>query len=72
MLGNLFGNSSLGSLIGMYWLIATLGSLVGPPVAGALRDATGTYFLGLVVFAAALLCAALLTGLIGNERRVAR
>ena len=69
VLGNLYGNRSLGSLIGTYWLIATLGSLVGPPVAGAFRDATGTYFLGLVVFAAALFCAALLTGLIGNERR---
>ena len=64
VLGNLFGSSFLGSLTGTYWLIATVGSLVGPPVAGAIRDTTGTYFLVLVLFAAALFCAALLVGLI--------
>jgi hypothetical protein len=68
VLGNLFGNSSLGSLTGTYWLIATVGSLVGPPVAGAIRDTTGTYFLVLVLFAAALFCAALLVGLIRDKR----
>jgi OFA family oxalate/formate antiporter-like MFS transporter len=68
VLGNLFGSSALGSLVGTYWLIATVGSLVGPPGAGALRDATGTYFLVLILFAAVLSCAALLAGLIRNER----
>jgi sugar phosphate permease len=68
VLGNLFGSSALGSLMGTYWLIATAGSLVGPPLAGALRDATGTYLLVLVLFTAALFCAALLAGLIRNER----
>jgi len=68
VLGYLFGSSSLGSLVGTYWLIATVGSLVGPPLAGAIRDATGTYFLVLVLFTATLLCAAFLAGLIRNER----
>ena len=68
VLGNLFGSSSLGSLVGTYWLIATVGALVGPPLAGAVRDATGTYFLVLVLFTATLLCAAFLAGLIQNER----
>ncbi len=68
VLGTLFGNGSLGSLVGTYWLIATVGSLVGPPAAGALRDATGTYFLVLILFAAALAGAAVLAGLIRNER----
>ena len=71
VLGTLFGNGSLGSLVGTYWLVATVGSLVGPPVAGALRDTTGTYFLVLILFAAALSCAALLAGLIRNERLAA-
>ncbi|MBI3304596.1 MAG: MFS transporter [Deltaproteobacteria bacterium] len=68
VLGNLFGSSALGSLVGTYWLIATVGSLVGPPVAGILRDTTGTYGLVLILFAATLFCAALLAGLIRNER----
>lgn len=68
VLGHLFGSSALGSLMGTYWLIATAGSLVGPPLAGILRDATGTYFLVLVLFAAALFCAAFLVGLMRNER----
>lgn len=68
VLGNLFGTSALGSLVGRYWLIATVGSLIGPPVAGALRDSTGTYFLVLILFAGALSCAALLAGFIRNER----
>jgi OFA family oxalate/formate antiporter-like MFS transporter len=68
VLGNLFGSGVLGSLVGTYWLIATVGSLVGPPGAGALRDATGTYFLVLILFAAELSCAALLAGLVRSER----
>jgi MFS family permease len=69
VLGNLFGSRALGSLMGTYWLMATAGALVGPPVAGALRDATGTYVLALALFAVALFCAALLVGVIRNERR---
>jgi len=72
VLGNLFGSVSLGSLVGTYWLIATVGSLIGPPLAGALRDSTGTYFSALLVFAAVLLCAALLAGVIRDERPVVR
>jgi OFA family oxalate/formate antiporter-like MFS transporter len=68
VLGNLFGSSALGSLVGTYWLIATVGSLIGPPVAGALRDTTGTYTLVLMLFAATLFCAALLAGLMRHER----
>jgi MFS family permease len=63
VLGHVFGSSALGPLMGTYWLIATAGSLVGPPLAGALRDATGTYVLALVLFATALFGAALLAGL---------
>jgi MFS family permease len=68
VLGQLFGSSALGSLMGTYWLMATAGSLVGPPLAGAVRDATGTYVLVLVLFAAALFCAALLVSLVRNQR----
>lgn len=67
VLGNLFGTTSLGSLIGTYWLIATMGSLVGPPMAGAIRDTANTYFPVLLVFAVALCSAALLVALIREE-----
>lgn len=67
VLGHLFGSGALGSLVGTYWLIATVGSLIGPPAAGALRDATGAYSLVLLCFAAALLGSAALVGLIRNE-----
>src|SRR5207244_4298518 len=49
VLGNLFGTSSLGSVVGGYWLIATGGSLIGPPLAGVLREHSGTYFPVLLV-----------------------
>jgi MFS-type transporter involved in bile tolerance (Atg22 family) len=68
VLGQLFGSNALGSIMGTYWLIATAGSLVGPPLAGVVRDATGAYVLVLALFAAALVGAALLVGLMRNER----
>jgi predicted MFS family arabinose efflux permease len=60
ILGHLFGVQALGSLVGAYWLIATVGSLIGPPAAGAMRDATGAYSLVLLFFTAALLGSAVL------------
>src|SRR6266849_750654 len=44
------------------------GSLVGPALASALRNGAGTYFPVLVVFAASLFCAALLAGMIREQR----
>jgi len=68
VLGDLYGSSFLGSLVGIYWLIATAGSLVGPPLAGALRDSTGTYAPVLTLFAATMFGAAILAGLIRDEK----
>jgi MFS-type transporter involved in bile tolerance (Atg22 family) len=68
VLADLFGSAYLGSLVGAYWLIATAGSLVGPPLAAVLRADTGTYFSVLVVFAASMLAAALLAGMIREQR----
>jgi MFS family permease len=68
VLADLFGSTYLGSLVGTYWLIATAGSLIGPPLAAAIREDAGTYSPVLVVFAASLFCAALLTGLIREKR----
>ena len=67
VLANLFGTAALGSLVGMYWLIAAVGSLVGPPAAGALRDVTGTYALVLFFFCLALCGAAVLVTFIRHE-----
>jgi MFS family permease len=68
VLADLFGSAYLGSLLGAHWLIATAGSLVGPPLAAVLRADTGTYFSVLVVFAASMLAAALLAGMIREQR----
>jgi MFS family permease len=68
VLSDLYGSSFLGSLVGTYWLIATAGSLVGPPLAGALRDSTGTYAPVLALFAATMFGAAVLAGLVHDEK----
>jgi MFS family permease len=68
VLGKLFGSGALGSLVGTYWLIATVGSLIGPPAAGAVRDATGAYSLVLLFFAVALVGSAVLVSLLRHER----
>jgi hypothetical protein len=68
VLNDLFGSTYLGSLVGAYWLMATAGALVGPALASALRNGAGTYFPVLVVFAASLFCAALLAGMIREQR----
>jgi MFS family permease len=68
VLADLFGSTYLGSLVGTYWLIATAGSLIGPPLAAAIREDAGTYSPVLIVFAASLFCAAFLTGLIREKR----
>lgn len=64
VVGDLFGRTSLASLVGAYWLVATAGSLVGPPLAAAVRQGVGSYFPVLTVFAVSMLCAAGLTAMI--------
>jgi MFS family permease len=64
VVSNLFGRTSLASLVGAYWLVATAGTLVGPPLAAAARQDVGSYSPVLVAFAAMMLCAAGLTGMI--------
>jgi len=63
----LFGRSSLASLVGAYWLVATAGSLVGPPLAAAVRQGVGSYSPVLTVFAVSMFCAAGLTGMIREQ-----
>jgi len=67
VVGELFGATSLASLVGAYWLVATAGSLVGPPLASALRQGVGSYSTVLSVFAISLFCAAGLTGMIREQ-----
>jgi len=68
VVGDLFGSSSVGSLAGAYWLVATAGSLLFPPLAGVIREATGGYFPALLLFTACLFGAAGLAGVIrGRE-----
>jgi MFS family permease len=67
VVGDLFGRTSLASLVGAYWLVATAGSLVGPPLAAAVRQGVGSYYPVLTVFALSTLCAAGLTGMIREQ-----
>jgi MFS family permease len=51
------GTTNLGSALGIYYTGAAFGGLVGPPLAGAVLDATDSYLAGMV---AGLLTAATL------------
>jgi MFS-type transporter involved in bile tolerance (Atg22 family) len=67
VVGDLFGHTYLASLVGAYWLVATAGSLVGPPLAATVRQNVGGYSPVLAVFAVSMLCAAGLIGMIREE-----
>jgi MFS family permease len=46
-----FGATSFGKIMGLSSMIVMLGMVVGPIVAGVLRDRTGDYQLGFVILA---------------------
>ena len=49
----------VGTRIGMSYFVGGLGMLVGPPVAGRLLDMhDGSYYLGVQLFSACIMCAA--------------
>jgi MFS family permease len=56
VIADLFGIRGLGGLVGLQYTSAGLGALIGPPAAGLLLDATGSYTSAIV---AALLAAVL-------------
>jgi MFS family permease len=43
VVAELFGTDRLGGLLGVLYTAAAFGSLIGPPLAGVLTDASGTY-----------------------------
>ena len=56
VLAEAFGTQRLGGLLGLMYTSAAIGSAFGPPVAGSLRDATGSYtpaIVGALVIASA-------------------
>ena len=53
------GTTNLGSALGIYYTGAAFGGLVGPPLAGAILDATDSY-LAIMVAGGGLLAAATL------------
>jgi MFS family permease len=67
VMGKLFGRSSLAALVGIYWLIATAGGLLGPPLAAAMRQSVGSYSLVVTLLAISMLCAAGLVGIIREQ-----
>lgn len=48
--GELFGMASFGTIFGWVLAAAAVGSSLGPIIMGAVFDATGSYYVGLVVF----------------------
>lgn len=48
--GQFFGMASFGTIFGWVLAAAAVGSGLGPIIMGAIYDATGDYFVGLVIF----------------------
>jgi len=72
MVAELFGLRSLGAIMGIVALAYTIGSVVGPVLAGYIFDITGNYDLAFLIFAAvsiAALILALLLRPVDKERR---
>ncbi len=62
LVGRLFGAASFGQVMGLGGFVMLPFAFAAPPVAGALRDSTGSYGSAFVVFAAGMLLASLLLG----------
>ncbi len=45
----LFGSGSLGTILGSFMLFITIGSALGPPLAGSIFDITGSYSLAFLI-----------------------
>jgi uncharacterized integral membrane protein len=45
----------IGTRMGMVWFVASIGILIGAPIAGALKSSSSHSFLGLQVFAGAVI-----------------
>jgi MFS family permease len=50
MTGELFGMASFGTIFGWVLAAAAVGSGLGPIIMGAVYDASGTYFVGMIIF----------------------
>jgi len=66
VIAELFGVHGLGALVGLIYTSAAVGALVGPPAAGLLIDATGTY--RWAILAAMLAATAAFTALLPLRR----
>jgi MFS family permease len=64
----LFGVAGLGRVLGFWYTAGAIGALAGPPVAGALIDATGGYALVIPLSGAAAFGSAGLLGALGSEQ----
>jgi MFS family permease len=65
-----FGPRGLGGLLGALYTAAAIGGLIGPPLAGAMIDATGSYSLAIVVATALTGGAFLVLFLLPDHRAV--
>jgi MFS family permease len=63
-----FGVVGLGAVVGILYTSAGIGSLIGPPLAGAVIDATGTYTWAILGAMAAAVAAAVVLVPLGNLR----
>lgn len=74
VLADVFGVVGLGSLMGLFYTTQGLGGLVGPPIAGRVIDASGSYTPALVVALAlgAVSVALLYTVRVGADGRLER
>ena len=58
LIGRIFGPAAFGQVMGLAGLVLLPFGFAAPPLAGALRDASGSYAPALLLFAALLVAAA--------------
>jgi MFS family permease len=70
LVGDIFGGSSLGTIMGVLEIGFALGSAIGPAVGGFVFDVTGNYILAFATAAAIMLIAGVLIALTKRETKV--
>jgi MFS family permease len=69
LIARLFGTRAVGQIVGINLLVGTLGAFIGPPVAGRIREVTGSYDLAVIVWTIAVALGLLLATQIPNPDR---
>ena len=69
LIARLFGTKAVGQIVGVNLLVGTVGAFIGPPVAGRIREVTGSYDLAIIGWTIAVALGLLLATQIPNPDR---